>query len=381
MRRPIFALLSIFILASMLLAACGSTATTQAPAATSVSAAATELPAVTDAPAATSTSAAATELPAVTDFPAATAAPAVEGIVLPEVDPSSLSGDINAAGSSTVYPLIEAIAENFNADGFEGMGTVNIASVGTGGGFERFCTTGETDIANASRAMKDSEAEACAALSTPRTPIEFRVGTDAIAVVVSKENTFLTNVTMEQLAMIFTDKAEKWSDVDPSWPAEPILRFTPGTDSGTFDFFVETVIQKPAKIEKLEDAKALALSAKNLQTSEDDNVLVQGIEGSPYAIGYFGFAYFQENQSNLTAVSVDGVTPDFDTAESGEYALSRPLYLYSDANVMAEKPQVAAFINYFLTNVNDVIGDVGYFPASEEALNQSRQAWLDAVGQ
>lgn len=297
-------------------------------------------------------------------------------IELPEVDPSTVSGDINTAGSSTVYPLAEVLADDFKKDGF--AGNVNLASVGTGGGFERFCKTGETDISNASRAIKTSEAESCAALNPVRTPIEFRVGTDAIAVVVSKDNTFLTDVTAEQLAAIFTT-AVNWSDVDPSWPAEPIQRFTPGTDSGTFDFFNEFAIQKPLKLEKLDDAKKLALEAKNLQTSEDDNVLVQGVEGSPYAIGYFGFAYYNEQSDRLTAISIGGVTPSFDTAESGEYILSRPLYIYSDANIMKEKPQVAAFINYFLTYVNDVITEVGYFPASEEALNGAKQAWLDAM--
>lgn len=373
MRRSFFAFLTILVLSSILLSACAAAATTEAPASTGAPMA-TEVMAATEAPAAT-------DVMAATDAPAATEAPATGGVALPEVDPSTLEGDINAAGSSTVYPLIEAIAENFNADGFEGMGEINIASVGTGGGFERFCKTGETDIANASRAIKTSEAEACAALTPARTPVEFRVGTDAIVIVVSKENTFLTNLTLEQLGMIFSDKVTNWSDVDPSWPAEPIQRFTPGTDSGTFDFFVETAIQKPAEIAALDDAKAIALSAANLQTSEDDNVLVQGVEGSPYAIGYFGFAYFQENQGNLTAITVDDIAPSLETAESGEYALSRPLFLYSDATILTEKPQVAAFINYFLTNVNAVIGDVGYFPASEEALNQSRQAWLDAVGE
>jgi len=304
-----------------------------------------------------------------------TEAPVSTALELPAVDPGTVTGDFYAAGSSTIYPLEEAIYELFVSEGYTGNGKID--SIGSGAGFERFCKTAESDIANASRAIKDSEKEACTASS--RTAIEFRVGTDALAVVVSKDNTFLKDVTIEQLAVIFGDKAEKWSDVDPSWPAETIQRYTPGTDSGTFDFFVETVIQKPAKIEKLDDAKKIALAAKNLQTSEDDNVLVQGVESSPYAIGYFGFAYFQEQKEKLTAVSVGAVSPSFETAEDGSYKLSRPLFIYSDAKLMKDKPQVAAFINYFLTNVNEVIAEVGYFPASEEALNGAKQAWLDAV--
>ncbi len=323
-----------------------------------------------------SPTAAPTTTPPVTEAVTEVATEAVPEGMLPEVDPASLTGDINIAGSSTVNPLSEAVAENFNKDGF--TGNVNIASVGTGGGFERFCKTGETDIANASRAIKDSEMEACAALNPARVPLEFRVGTDAIAVVVSKENTFAKDITLDELGLLFTS-AEKWSDVRADWPAEPIQRFTPGTDSGTFDFFVEVVIQKPQKIEKLDDAKKLALDATNIQTSEDDNVLVQGVEGSPYAIGYFGFAYYKQQESRLIALSVDGIAPSFETAESGEYVLARPLFIYSDANVLKQKPQVAGFINYFLTYVNEWIDDVGYFPASEEALKTARQLFLDAV--
>ncbi|MBP8857533.1 MAG: PstS family phosphate ABC transporter substrate-binding protein [Anaerolineaceae bacterium] len=295
---------------------------------------------------------------------------------LPEVDPGALTGEIYTAGSSTVGPLTEAVIEQFINEGFTGQIKNDI--IGSGAGFERFCVSGETDVANASRAIKSSEVESCAKLTPARTPIEFRVGTDAIAVVVSKDNTFATDITLAELAMLFTT-AENWSDVRAEWPNEPIQRFTPGTDSGTFDFFVEVVIQKPQKLEKIEDAKALALSASNLQTSEDDNVLVQGVEGSPYAIGYFGFAYYQEQAANLHALSIDGVAPSGETAESGDYVLARPLFIYSDAEIMKAKPQVAAFINYYLTYVNDLIGEVGYFPASAEALDQAKQAWLDAM--
>ncbi len=295
---------------------------------------------------------------------------------LPVVDPSAVSGDIYTAGSSTVGPLTEAVIELFISEGFTGQIKNDI--IGSGAGFERFCVSGETDVANASRGIKTSEIEACGQLSPSRTPIEFRVGTDAIAVVVSKENTFATDITLAELAMLFTT-AEKWSDVRADWPAEPIQRFAPGTDSGTFEFFAEAVIQKPQDLEEIEDAKALALSASNLQTSEDDNVLVQGVEGSPYAIAYFGFAYYQEQAGNLTALSVDGVAPSGETAESGEYVLARPLFIYSDAEIMKAKPQVAAFINYYLTYVNDLIVEVGYFPASDEAMNQAKQAWLEAM--
>ncbi len=286
--------------------------------------------------------------------------------ILPPVNPLEVKGDIITAGSSTVYPLSEAMAARFRDEGYSGNITVD--SIGSGAGFERFCKSGETDIANASRPIKDSEREACLAIG--REPVAFRVGTDGLAVVVSKDNTFLTDVTLEQLAAIFSSGATKWSDVNPAWPNEPILRFSPGTDSGTFDYFVEVVLNKN---------KALLLEAKNTQFSEDDNVLVQGVEGSPYAIGYFGYAYYQENQGRLRALKINGVEPNAETVEANTYPLARPLFLYSAPSILKEKPQVAAFINFYLTHVNEEIAKVGYFPASEAVLKQSAQALMDAI--
>jgi phosphate transport system substrate-binding protein len=291
-------------------------------------------------------------------------------------DPASLSGDIYSAGSSTVGPLSEAVSEQFIADGFPG--TIKNDIIGTGGGFERFCKTGESDIANASRKIKDTELANCAALSPARTPLEFQVGIDAIAIVVSQENDFASDVTMKELELLFTT-AEKWSDVRPDWPSEPILRYTPGTDSGTFDYFVETVIQKPNKIEKLEEAKALALAATGLEQSEDDNVLVTGVEGSQYAIGYFGVAYYTREADRLNALTVEGLAPSYENAESGAYKLARPLFIYSDAGIMKTKPQVAAFIKYYIENVDSLVEKVGYYPAPDAVLQADLDAWAQAM--
>jgi phosphate transport system substrate-binding protein len=219
--------------------------------------------------------------------------------------PESVSGDIITAGSSTVFPLSERMSQRFSEEGF--AGSLTIDSIGTGAGFERFCKNGETDISKASRKIKDSELASCQSIG--REPLNFRVGTDALAVVVSSENSFVTDVTKAELAQIFSTAA-KWSDVRPDWPDEPILRFIPGTDSGTFDYFVEAIL---APANKNADGKAdialgeaAILAAASLQMSEDDNVLVQGVEGSPYAIGFFGFAYYQENASKLKILSVEG---------------------------------------------------------------------------
>lgn len=372
MHKQFYIVVSALLLGVMVLSACGSAAPAQAPA----PAEPVEAPAAAE-PTQPPAEVEPTEAPAASEPTKAPAAnepqPAAEMGMLPEVNPAEVSGDVIAAGSSTVFPLSERMAERFQQEGYTGK--ITIDSIGSGAGFERFCKTGETDISNASRKIKDSEVEACAAIN--RTPVEFRVGTDAIAVVVSQENAFLTDVTLEDLAKIFTT-AQKWSDVNPAWPENEIQRFSPGTDSGTFDFFVEVVLQ-PAFDKDAKAAKAAILDAANIQFSEDDNVLVQGVQGSPYAIGYFGYAYYAENEENMNAISLDGIAPSFETAEANTYPLSRPLFIYSDAAIMKQKPQVASFINYYLTYVNEEIGTVGYFPASEEALNEAKQAWLDAV--
>jgi phosphate transport system substrate-binding protein len=287
--------------------------------------------------------------------------------VLPEVNPIAATGDVVTAGSSTVFPLAERMAERFQDEGYSG--NITIDSIGSGAGFERFCEAGETDVSNASRPIKDSEVESCRSIG--REPIQFRVGTDALAVTVSQENDFIGNATLEELALIF-GPAENWSDVNPSWPAEQILRFIPGTDSGTFDYFVEEIFDK--------DEEPI-LSAANTQLSEDDNVLVQGILGSPYAIGFFGYAYYAENSDVLKVLPIEGVTPTRETVDDTSYPLARPLFTYSDAEIMESKPQVAAYINFFLTYVNEEIVDVGYFPAPEADLSAARQAWLDAMEQ
>ncbi|HLE90762.1 MAG TPA: PstS family phosphate ABC transporter substrate-binding protein [Anaerolineales bacterium] len=324
----------------------------------------------------------ATEAPVVgpTAAPAEpTAAPTEDAMAI--YAPDAVSGDIVTAGSSTVFPLSERMKQRFEEEGFSGNLTID--SVGTGAGFERFCKAGETDISNASRPIKDSEVENCAALATPREPIGFQVGIDALAITVSKENTWLTDVTKAELAAIFST-ATNWSDVRPEWPAEPIQRFSPGTDSGTFDYFVE-VVMGPANLDAdgkadLAQGEEVILNAANIQFSEDDNVLVQGVGGSEFAIGYFGFAYYQENSDQLNILSVEGVAPTAETAESGEYPLARPLFIYSDPTIMTEKPQVAAFILFYLENVGNEILDVGYFPVSEGKAQENLDAWNSALG-
>ena len=323
-----------------------------------------------------------------TDIPSTTAPEStVAATEIPVEDPMAMyapdavTGDIITAGSSTVFPLSERMAELFQQEGY--TGNVTVDSIGSGAGFERFCKTGETDIANASRTIKDTEIELCQSLPAPREPIAFRVGTDALTVVVSAENDFVTALSKEQIGKIFAGQFTKWNEVDPSFPAETILVYGPGADSGTFDYFNEVVVaplypDADGKADLVAGGEAL-LGLEGAQFSEDDNVLVQGVEGSPYAIGYFGFAYFSENSGALKAVAVDGVEPSQATVDDGSYPISRPLFIYSDANILKEKPQVAAFIYFYLNNVNDNIVDVGYFPAPTSDSQTSMDAFTGAT--
>lgn len=245
---------------------------------------------------------------------------------------------------------------------------IEVDSIGSGAGFARFCEAGESDISNASRPINEDEIAACANIG--RTPLEFRVGTDALAVVVNNETDFVEDVTMEELALIFSG-ANRWSDVREGWPEEPIVRFIPGTDSGTFDYFAEEVYGD-------DGSEALLSAAPN--TSEDDDALVGGIRRTAFSVGFFGYAYYRDNAEDLRILNIEGVEPSGATVEDGSYPLARPLFIYSDAGIMADKPQVATFIDFYLTHMTEIISEVGYFPASEEAIAQARATWLEAMG-
>ena len=372
MIRPVrWLALLVLVLILPVLAACGGTQSTASPVAK-----ATNTPAPTGATTVLTPTAAVaattvltpTAAVTVTTVPTATAAVTVTtvpttttAVTLPDVNPATVTGKIVIAGSSTVFPLTERMAEVFRKDGY--TGDITVDNIGTGGGFERFCVNAETDIANASRPITAAEEKACEAKGRPA--LGFRVGTDALAVVVSAENKFLTGLTKAQLAKIFSGEVKTWAELDSTYPAEPIKLFSPGTDSGTFDYFVEVIFAK-------DKTKILAA---NPHLSEADTVLVTGIEGSPYAIGYFGYAYYLENKAKLKILTIEGIAPTEVTAEDSTYPLSRPLFIYSAKAVLTAKPQVAAFINYYLTNVSDEIRTVGYFPASAAALNEARQTW------
>lgn len=277
-----------------------------------------------------------------------------------EFDYESLSGEIRNDGSSTVFPISEAVAEEFSAVASDVR--ANVGFSGTGGGFEKFCA-GEIEVSNASRPIKEDETAACTEAGIAEV-LEFQVAIDALTIVANPENDFLECLTVQQLHDIFTGTSTTWDQVDPSFPAEDIELFFPGTDSGTFDYFVEAII---------EGVDETATHTGEGTSSEDDNVLALGVEGSPNGIGYFGFAYYQEAGSSLKAISVDGgdgcVAPTLEAATDNTYQpLSRPLFIYTSAELLETEPQVLGFVNFYLENTNALSEEVGYIPMSDDLL-------------
>lgn len=269
---------------------------------------------------------------------------------------AALEGEVGIDGSSTVAPIGEAVSEEFAAVQPGVKAPIGVS--GTGGGFEKF-TSGETDISQASRPIKDEEKAAAEEAGIEVT--EFKVAFDGLSVVVNKENDFVDQLTVEDLKKLWVDSgsAVKWSDINSEWPAEEVKFFSPGTDSGTYDYFNEVI---------LEDEQIV----KAAQLSEDDNVLVTGVTGDKNAIGYFGYAYYLENKDNLKIVPIvneagEAVEPTNESVESGDYnPLSRPLYVYVNNASIKEKPQVAAFVQFYLENAGALAEEVGYVSLPEE---------------
>jgi len=271
---------------------------------------------------------------------------------------TQLSGNIVIDGSSTVAPISEAITEEFRKT--QSGVQVTVGTSGTGGGFTKFCN-GETDISDASRAINDEEKTACTGKSIKYQ--EFRVGLDGLAVVSSAKNQFVDTLNYGQLAKVFEEGGAKtWNQIDPSFPNEKIAIFAPDTESGTYDFFNEQVLGDPAEGGKKPRSDYTA--------SSDDNTLVQGIEGEANSWGYFGFAYYQNNKEGLKIIKVaeegtTGIEPTAETIESGDYPLSRPLYIYVKEDAL-KRPEVQQFVKFYLEQTPQLITDVGYVAAPQE---------------
>jgi phosphate transport system substrate-binding protein len=262
---------------------------------------------------------------------------------------------IKIDGSSTVYPITEAVAEEFQK---EKKTKVTVGISGTGGGFKKFCR-GETDISEASRPILKGEIDACREAGIQY--IELPIAYDALTVVISQKNNFIKSLTVEELKKIWEPSAQgkikSWKQVNATWPETPLKLFGPGADSGTFDYFTEAVNGK---------AKS---SRGDFTASEDDNVLVQGVSSDAGALGYFGYAYFEANQDKLKAVPIvakagaPAVSPSSETVKNGTYQpLSRPLFIYVNATAAAFKPEVKAFVDYYLANAPKLVKEVKYIP-------------------
>ena len=264
-------------------------------------------------------------------------------------DLSKLKGAIKVDGSSTVYPITEAVAEEFNKVASKVRVTVGIS--GTGGGFKRF-SAGEIDIADASRPIKKAESDGAAKSKVEY--VELPVAYDGLTIVVNPKNTWCTSLTVDQVKKIYSASGgvKTWKDLDASWPEKPIKVYSPGTDSGTFDYFKEVTVGKDGSIRS------------DMSVSEDDNVLVRGVSGDENAIGFFGCAYYFENKGKVKSIAIDNgkgaVAPTTETIENGTYApFSRPLFIYVN-KASAEKPEVAAFVDFYLKNTAELAAEVGF---------------------
>ncbi len=282
------------------------------------------------------------------------------GLILsaPAVPARADSGDVRIDGSSTVYPITEAVAEEFLRKDRQVRVTVGVS--GTGGGLKKLCA-GEIDLAGASRPIKESEVALCGKNAIGY--IELPIAYDGIAVVVNRRNTWAKTMTVAELRRLWEPEAQRtvtrWSQIRPGWPDKAIHLYGAGVDSGTYDYFSEAVVGKEHS------------SRGDFTSSEDDNVLVQGVASDQYALGFFGFAYYQENRGKLNAVAIDdgkpengtaAVLPDAKSIRSGTYQpLSRPLFLYVSAKA-AQKPVVGRFIQFYLTEGQALVGEVGYVP-------------------
>jgi len=269
---------------------------------------------------------------------------------------SNLSGTVKIDGSSTVFPVSQAVAEEFMKK-FPRV-QVTVGESGTGGGFKKW-VVGEIDIADASRPIKDEEKQEAAKKNIQ--PVELPIAYDGIAIVVNKNNNFANDITVEELKKIWepNSKVKLWSDVRPEWPKKPIKLYGPGTSSGTFEYFTEEIVGEPKK------------SRTDYTASEDDNALVKGIQGDQYSLGYFGYAYYKENKDSLKVLKVNAgkgpVEPNEKTIENGTYEpLSRPIFIYPSSEALTKKPEVKEFVRFYLEVAKTIIPEVGYVPLSDQ---------------
>lgn len=278
----------------------------------------------------------------------------------------AVSGEVVIDGSSTVAPLSSAAAELFQGENPDA--SVTVGTSGTGGGFTKFCA-GETDVSNASRPIKDEEKAKCDAKGIAYS--ELQVANDALTVVVNKDNDWAQCLTVEQLKKMWEPDStvSSWKDVDPSFPDEPLELHGPGSDSGTFDYFTAEIVGEEGS------------SRTDYNPSEDDNVIVRGVEGAKGGLGYFGFSYFEENAEKLKAVEIDGgdgcVAPSVESAQDGSYQpLSRPLFVYP-SGASLKKAQVLAFVEFYIENNQEIVEAARFVPLTDKQKQATQDALTD----
>lgn len=272
-----------------------------------------------------------------------------------------LSGAVTTDGSSTVAPLTEAAADLFRAE--EPGVNVSVATSGTGGGFKAFCA-GETDVSNASREIKDEEIAECEANGIEYT--EIVAANDGLSVIINPANDWATDLTVEQLATIWSPDSEgvvtSWADVDPSFPDVPLVLFGAGTDSGTFDYFTDAINGEEGAIRT------------DYSPSEDDNITIQGVAGDEGAIGFLGLSYVEENEGVIAAAAVDGVMPSTETVQDGTYTpLGRPLFIYANNASYVDNAAVTAFVDFYVANSLEVAELALFVPLTEEQITLAQE--------
>lgn len=280
-----------------------------------------------------------------------------------------LSGSVTVTGSSTVYPVSLVMAEEFQKK--HNLVNVSVDSTGTGGGFKNHFCTGNSDVNGASRPIQESEKEQCSGNGV--TPVEFQIASDALTVAVNTEAKWVDCMSFDELAQIWKpDGAQKWSEVRDGWPDEQIELFGPASTSGTFDWFTENVIGEAGA------------HRKDYEATEEDNIIIQGIEGSKFAMGYFGFSYYLENKDRVKAVEIkqkgsgDCIEPSIENAKSGDYPLARPLFIYPAKEALSNAT-VEAFIRFYIEKAEtDLVADVGYVPISPELRDENLEE-LDSI--
>jgi len=272
-----------------------------------------------------------------------------------------LAGSVAIDGSSTVFPVTQAMAEEFMIENPGVQVTVGVS--GTGGGFQKFCN-GETDISDASRPIRDSELEACRSKGIE--PIELNISWDGLTVVVNPSNTWATCMTVDELKRLWQPGStiERWSEIRDGWPDDEIILYGPDTDSGTFDYFTEAIVGES-------DA-----SRSDYTPSADDNVLVLGVSGDPTSLGYFGYAYYEENQDKLHSVQIDSgngcIGPERATIENGTYSpLSRPMFIYVRRDAL-ERPEIRAFVDFYIDSAPTIVPETGYVPLTASQYDEAR---------